>query len=73
MAKREQVIGRALKSLKRKSHSKQLLLKTLVKAAFTLNIPKEQKPYLERMGLWDAKGIKEKLFRNLLVNELRNS
>ena len=67
----EQVIGKALKSLKRKSYSKRLLFKALLQAVFTLTIPKEQKPYLERMGLWSAKGIEEKVFRNLLVNELK--
>jgi acyl-CoA hydrolase len=68
----EQVVGKALKSLKRKSHSKWLLFKLLIKALFTRSIPEEQKPYLERMGLWQAKGVEEKIFRNLLANELNN-
>lgn len=68
----EQVIGRALKSLKRKSGSKWLLIKLLAKAVFTVSIPSEQKPFLERMGLWETTGIKERLFRNILANELRN-
>jgi acyl-CoA hydrolase len=68
----EQVVGKALKSLKRKSHSKRLMLRMLIKALFTLTIPEVQKPYLERMGLWQAKGLEERIFRNLLANELKN-
>jgi acyl-CoA hydrolase len=71
LTEQEQVIGKALKSLKHKSYSKRLLFKMLLKALFTHAIPEEQKPYLERMGLWSAKGIEEKIFRNLLVNELK--
>lgn len=67
----EQLVGKALKSLKRKSKSKWLLLRMLVNALFTLKIPKEQIPYLERMGLWRTTGLKEKIFRNLLANELK--
>ena len=48
------------------------MLKSLLKALFTLSIPEVQRPYLESMGLWSAKGIGEKIFRNLLVNELKN-
>ena len=68
----EQVVGKALKSLKRKSRSKWLLFKILIEALFTRSIPDEQKPYLERMGLWQARGVEEKIFRNLLANELKN-
>ena len=72
LTEQEQVVGRALKSLKNKSRSRGLLIKTLLKAIFTLRIPQEHEPYLERMGLWRVKGIEERLFRNLLVNELKN-
>ena len=68
----ERVVGKALKSLKRKSHSKWLMFRMLIKALFTLTIPEVQKPYLERMGLWQAKGVEERIFRNLLANELKN-
>ena len=68
----EQVVGKALKSLKRKSHSKWLMFSMLVKALFTLTIPEVQKPYLERMGLWQTNDVEERIFRNLLANELRN-
>jgi len=69
---KEQVVGKALKSLKRKSASKWLMVRMLVKALFTLAIPEVQKPYLERMGLWRVKGLEERLFRNLLANELKD-
>ena len=68
----ERVLGKALKSLKRKSGSKWLLFKLLIQALLTRTIPEEQKPYLERMDLWQAKGVEEKIFRNLLANELNN-
>ena len=67
----ERVVGKALKALKRKSRSKGLMIRLLIKAIFTLTIPKAHKPYLERMGLWQTKGLEEKLFRNLLANELK--
>jgi hypothetical protein len=70
---KEQVVGKALKSLKRKSYSKKLMFKMLLKAMFTLTIPEVQRPYLESMGLWSAKSIEEKLYRNLLSNELKNT
>ncbi len=67
----EQVLGKALKSLKRKSRSKKLLLQSILKALFVLNVPHNQKTYLERMKLWKPAGIEERLSRNLLVNELK--
>ncbi len=70
--KQEQVVGKALKSLKRKSYAKGLMIRMLVKALFTFRIADEHKPYLERMGLWPAKGFEERLFRNLLANELKD-
>lgn len=70
--KQEQVIGKALKSLKHKSYSKKLMIRLLLRALFTFTIPEVQKPYLESMGLWTTKGLKERVFRNLLVNELKN-
>lgn len=67
----EQMVGKALKSLKRKSRSRRLMFKTLIRALLTPGIPQAQKPYLERMGLWQVKGIEERLMRKLLVNELK--
>ena len=67
----ERVVGKALKSLKSKTRSKGILLKLLIKAMFTLNIPAAQKPYLERMKLWQPKNLEERLYRNLLSNELQ--
>ncbi len=67
----EQVVGKALKSLKRKSKSKKLLLQSILKAIFILKVPHNQKTYLERMKLLRPAGIEERLYRNLLVNELK--
>ena len=67
----ELVVGKALKALKRKSASKRQLLPAILKAVFTFTIRDDQKPYLERMGLWEPGGIKERFYRNLLANELK--
>lgn len=67
----ERVVGKALKSLKRKSKSRSLMFRLLLKAIFTRTIPTRHKPYLERMRLWQTKGFEERLFRNLLANELK--
>jgi hypothetical protein len=67
----ELVVGKALKSLKRKSASKKELLPAILKAIFTLRIQSEQKPYLERMKLWKPEGFEERFYRNLLANELK--
>ena len=67
----ELVLGKALKSLKRKSASKRQLLPAILKALFTLKIQDNQKPYLERMELWKPEGIEEWFYRNLLANELK--
>jgi hypothetical protein len=68
----ERIVGKALKSLKRKSQSRRLMLRLLIKAIFTRTIPEAHKPYLERMQLWQPKGLEERLFRNLLANELKS-
>jgi hypothetical protein len=67
----ELVVGKALKALKRKSASKRQLLPAILKAIFTFTIRDDHKPYLERMGLWEPGGIKERFYRNLLANELK--
>ena len=65
------MVGKALKSLKRKTRSKGILLKLLIKALLTMSIPAEQRLYLERMRLWQPKSLEERLYRNLLSNELQ--
>ena len=69
--KEERAVGKALKSLKRKSGSKATLMKLILKALFTRRVPLEQRPYMERMALWQPKTLEERLYRNLLSNELR--
>jgi hypothetical protein len=44
----------------------------LVRALVAGKAPEGQKPYLERMKLLEARGLEEKIFRGLLVNELKN-
>ena len=68
----ERVLGKALKSLKRKTQSRWLLLRMLIRAIVVRQVPEVHKPYLERMKLLDATGLKEKIFRGLLVNELKH-
>jgi acyl-CoA hydrolase len=67
----EQQIGRALKALKKKSRSKPLLIRALLMALFTFDVPGEFQPLLERMQLWQPKNLHERLYRNLLANELK--
>ena len=67
----ELVVGKALKSLKQKSAAKKELLPAILKALFTLKIQENQKPYLERMKLWEPERFEERFYRNLLANELK--
>ena len=67
----ERIVGRALKSLKNKSHSRKLMLKLLLKALIPQPIPDKYEPYLQRMGLWRVHTIEERLMRKLLVLELK--
>ena len=67
----EQIVGRALKSLKNKSRSKKLMIKLLLRALIPQSIPRKYKTYLKRMGLWQVKGLEEKLLRKLLILEIK--
>lgn len=67
----EQIVGRALKSLKNKSRSKKLMMKLLLRALIPQSIPSKYEPYLKRMGLWQVKGLEERLLRKLLVLEIK--
>jgi acyl-CoA hydrolase len=67
----EQVIGRALKSLKNRSHSKKLMLQLLLKALLPQPIPDNCQPYLQRMGLCRVNTLEEQLLRKLLVLEMK--
>ena len=67
----EQVIGRALKSLKNKSRSKKLLLKLLLKALIPQPIPDKYQPYLQRMGFEQVSNLKERVLRKLLILEIK--
>ncbi|MEN8175420.1 MAG: acetyl-CoA hydrolase/transferase C-terminal domain-containing protein [Pseudomonadota bacterium] len=64
----ELVLGRALKSLKKKSASKLKILSLLLKPAGRGDTA--MLPYLRRMGLDAPKGLEERLFARLLRAEL---
>ena len=72
LTEEERVLGKALKSLKRKSQSRRLLFRMVIRAIFQRKVPQAQKPYLERMKLLEATGLKESILRGLLVNELKH-
>ncbi|NOQ68962.1 MAG: hypothetical protein GQ573_02440 [Gammaproteobacteria bacterium] len=67
----EQFVGRALKVLKNKKRSKKLMLKLMLRALIPQPVPDKYKPYLERMGLWEVKGLEERLMRKLLILEFK--
>ena len=67
----EQVIGRALKSLKNKSRSKKLLLKLLLKALVPQPVEDKYQPYLQRMGFEQVNNLKERVLRKLLILEIK--
>ena len=67
----EQVVGRALKVLKNKSRSRKLMLKLLLRALIPQRTPARYEPYLKRMGLWQARGLEQKLLRKILLLEIK--
>lgn len=64
----ELVLGKALKSLRRKAHSKLNILQLLLQP--TGKSPGLLKPYLQRMGLEAPKTLEERLYARLLRAEL---
>ena len=67
----EQVIGKALKSLKKKTSTTSGKLMTILKGLTSFGTPEKTLPYLERMQLKNPKTFEEKLYRKLLVSELK--
>ncbi len=67
----EQVIGKALKSLKKKTSTTSGKLMTILKGLISSGTPEKTLPYLERMQLENPKTFEEKLYRKLLVKELK--
>ena len=65
----ELVLGKALKSLKKKAGSKLQILKLLIQP--TTKSEELIKPYLRRMNLEHPKTIEERLYARLLAAELR--
>jgi acyl-CoA hydrolase len=65
-------IGKALKSLKAKTATKQGLIKSIWHALRLKDIPEEARPLLKRMNMETPADFKEKLEQKLLVNEMLN-
>ncbi|MCB0379455.1 MAG: hypothetical protein KDD33_13255 [Bdellovibrionales bacterium] len=63
-------VGRALKSLKKKSQVKAELVTTLAKAAAMTKVPEQVQKELERMNLDKPKNFREKFYARLLAAEL---
>ncbi len=66
----EILIGKALKSLKKKTENIAGLVRAVTNAIAVINIPSSMQQHLERMKLNNPKNFQEKLYRNMLVNEL---
>ncbi len=66
----EQVIGKALKSLKKKISTPISRLTTIAKALLVRRVPDKMRPYLKRMQLESPRNFQEKLYRNLLIKEI---
>ena len=66
----EIALGNALKSLKRKTSSPGGLIGAAAVAFMAKGVEENFRPHLERMGLWDPKGFKEKLYASLIAAEL---
>lgn len=67
----EQIIGKALKSLKKKTGTNSRKLMTMLKAITSFGTPAKILPYLERMQLENPKTFEERLYQKILVGELK--
>jgi len=67
----EIVLGRALKALKAKIESVRGAVEILAEAVVEGSVGDDVRPYLERMGLPEPENLMERLYRRLLVAELR--
>jgi acyl-CoA hydrolase len=73
LTKEEQIIGKALKGLKKKTARPLSAMMTILKALIVFGIPDEIRPYLKRMQLDKPKNFKESLYQKLLISELKAS
>lgn len=70
----ELVIGKALKSLKKKTETKAGMISSVIKAIFASGkIPEPFQRYFKRMELQQPKNLKERLYQRLLLNSLKNT
>ena len=67
----EQVLGKALKSLKKKMGNNKSKIQTIVRSLMNRKVPSDILPYLKRMQLQQPKNFEEKLYQKLLVHELK--
>ncbi|MDH5672923.1 MAG: hypothetical protein OEZ06_12285 [Myxococcales bacterium] len=67
----EIVLGRALKALKAKIESVRGAVEVLAEAVVEGSVGDDVRPYLERMGLAEPEHLVDRLYRRLLVAELR--
>lgn len=67
----EQLIGKALKSLKKKTGTTSGKLVTMLKAMVSFGTPAKVLPYLKRMQLENPKTFEERLYQKILVGELK--
>ncbi|MBT8220741.1 MAG: hypothetical protein KJP00_13000 [Bacteroidia bacterium] len=67
----EQVIGKALKSLKEKTSKTSSKLSMIIKALLTFKVPESTMPYLKRMQLDQPQNFEERLYQKILANEIK--
>ncbi|MFT4568230.1 MAG: methionine aminopeptidase [Saprospiraceae bacterium] len=67
----EQVLGKALKSLKKRMGNNKSKIYTIVRSLMSRKVPSDILPYLKRMQLDQPKNFEERLYQKLLVHELK--
>jgi len=67
----EQILGRTLKLLKSHLKGKKIILVKLLIQSLFVRPTEQERPYLERMGLWKSKSISENFYRGLLTLTLQ--
>jgi len=71
LTEEEKVLGRALKSLARKTSTRRGIVRTVVASFASRAQGADVAPYLARMGLDRVEGAMERVYRRLLAAELR--
>jgi hypothetical protein len=71
LTQEEQVVGKALKSLKKKTATPLSKIRTILGALTVWGVPEKVRLYLKRMKLEKPRNITERLYQKLLIRELR--